>query len=529
MSDRLRLAASVIVAVVSVVGVAGVLTLAGESPLDEPPADTAASGDEVEAAAPAPGEVPHPDVPVIEAVLPEDVDEVRWGADVDGLLRFRGNLTHTFHGRGPLPADPEIAWRHPERPMCITERTTRQVTDEDGETRQVVDERQWCGTGWTGQPVIAPRDDGGTEVIIGGFDGLVYFLDGDTGAQLREPFRTGFQIKGTGALDPDGYPIYYTGSRDGRMRAIALDREPVEELWGIDAHPQRVWNNDWDGSPAIVDDMMLVGGEDSWFYAIELNRSYGPDGLVRVEPEVLVEHPGFDDELFRAIGDRNVSIENSVAVDLERDRVAFANSGGRVHVLALSALREGRVEVLLDVWLGDDIDASIVIDPDDGALYVAIELQRFLSRADEVGQVVRLDVDRPHDPIRWGVAVPPRRAGEDGGSWATPALHDGLLYVVTHPGDLLVLDTETGDEVFRDDLGWHSWSSPVIVDDGDGGHQLLVATCTDPHLRAYDLANPRRPRELWRLPLPGCIESTPAVWDGQIWVGSRDGYFYGIR
>ena len=468
------------------------------------------------------GEIPPEDA------APDPEPEPQWGDAVAGLLRFRGNLTHTSYGQGPLPTDPQVAWRFPDSPMCITERTTRQVTGEDGQPTTEVSERIWCGTGWTGQPIVWDRDDGITEVIIGGFDGLVYFLDGDTGEQTREPFRTGFQIKGTGALDPDGYPLYYTGSRDGYFRVLALDREPVAEVWRMASHPQGVWNNDWDGSPAIIDDVMYVGGEDSWFRAIQLNRSFDDDGQVTVDPEVLIEIPGFNSELFAAIGDRNVSIENSVAIDVERDRVVFANSGGRLLAFSLSALSRGEEVTLFDVWLGDDIDASIVIDPDDGALYVAIELQRFLARADEVGQLVRLDLDQPDDPIVWSIDVPPQRPGDDGGIWATPALHAGHLYVATHPGELLVVDTTSGDVVFRDDIGWHAWSSPVVVE-SDGRAELLVATCMDPHLRSYDLSDPAQPVEGWRMGLPGCIESTPAVWDGRIWVGSRDGFFYAIR
>ena len=38
----------------------------------------------------------------------------------------------------------------------------------------------------------------------------------------------------------------------------------------------------------------------------------------------------------------------------------------------------------------------------------------------------------------------------------------------------------------------------------------------------------RTPRELWNLQLFGCVESTPAVWHGMIYVGARGGYFYGI-
>jgi len=39
----------------------------------------------------------------------------------------------------------------------------------------------------------------------------------------------------------------------------------------------------------------------------------------------------------------------------------------------------------------------------------------------------------------------------------------------------------------------------------------------------------REPPELWSLRIDGgCIESTPAVWRGMIFVGTRSGGFYGI-
>lgn len=36
------------------------------------------------------------------------------------------------------------------------------------------------------------------------------------------------------------------------------------------------------------------------------------------------------------------------------------------------------------------------------------------------------------------------------------------------------------------------------------------------------------PKILWTVHLDGCIESTPAVWYGMLWVGARGGQFYGI-
>jgi hypothetical protein len=61
----------------------------------------------------------------------------------------------------------------------------------------------------------------------------------------------------------------------------------------------------------------------------------------------------------------------------------------------------------------------------------------------------------------------------------------------------------------------------VVIDD-----RLVVATCETAELRAYSLEDPARPERLWTLApaAGGCIESTPAVWEGQIYVGSRDGF-----
>ena len=109
-------------------------------------------------------------------------------------------------------------------------------------------------------------------------------------------------------------------------------------------------------------------------------------------------------------------------------------------------------------------------------------------------------------------------------AWATPALGDGVLYAATHPGDLLAIDTDTGEVLWTDAIGFHAWSSPLIVDD----HLLVAVDCeAGGGLRAYSLADPTRPVRTWNLPHGGgCIESTPTVWEGRIFVGSRDGFFY---
>lgn len=466
-----------------------------------------------------------------------------WG-EVVGMLQFRGNPQHTWYGLGPVPFEPTHTWRYPARAMCSTEVVgSRQVPVMDPATGQQQTDpetgapvfreepviKEWCGTGWTGQPIVWERPDGITEVIFGAYDGGVHFLDAATGQRTRPTFFTGQMIKGTVTLDPDGFPLLYTGSRDNHFRVIALDRPEPTELWRMSPHPQGRWNNDWDGNASIVDGVLHVGGEDSWYRAVDLRRSYDESGMVVVDPVVLVEMPGFTDQLFRDVGDGNVSIENSVAVDVERDRLWFGNSAGRVVALDISRVRDGEVEVVLDIWLGDDIDGSIVVDHD-GTVVIPIEYERKNARSREVGQLVKLDADRPDDPIVWSVHVPddprPGVAEDDGGIWATPALYAGHLYVTTHPGDLLVVDAATGEVTYTERIGYHEWASPVVVDD-----TLVVARCDPGALLAYGLDDPSRPVPMWAVDNPSgaCIESTPTVWKGSIYVGSRDGFFHAWR
>ena len=72
-------------------------------------------------------------------------------------------------------------------------------------------EKTWCGTGWTGQPAVFERQ-GKTWVVFGAYDYAVHFLDAATGRELLPSFRTGDIIKGSVTVDPDGFPLVYTGS-----------------------------------------------------------------------------------------------------------------------------------------------------------------------------------------------------------------------------------------------------------------------------------------------------------------------------
>ncbi len=426
---------------------------------------------------------------------------------VEGLLTFRGSPTRSFYGTGPIAAEPTIRWAYPETGSLCRRSTVGATTS------------TWCGLGWTGQPTLFKRE-GVLWTIFGALDGSVHFLDARTGAALLPPFRTGDIIKGSATIDPDGFPLVYVGSRDNYFRVLAFDGDEARELWRLDARSvaPTLWNNDWDGSALVLDDYLFVGGENSRIHIAKLNRSYGSDGRVAVDPELVFHAAGWDSELLAAVG-QNVSIENSVAIS--GDTLYFANSGGLVQGWDISGLKDGvEPERVFRYWVGDDVDASVVVD-EEGMLYVGVEFERNTSRARELGQVIKLDPSRSgEDALMWAIA---ENQGLDTGVWGTPALYQDLLIFAGEGGRLRAVERATGAEVWSIELGVHLWQSPVVVDD-----VLVMGNCSGV-LRAFDLQGRDRPIERWALPLDqNCIEATPAVWDGWIVIGTRSGRVYGV-
>jgi hypothetical protein len=441
---------------------------------------------------------PTPPAPIVEAPLAP-------APKVRGVTMFRGNNTRTFYGTGPLPTNPSVLWQYPKTKALCGSSTVRGKTT------------QWCGNGWTGQPVIWERPDGITELIFGAYDKKIHFLNAETGEKTRESFATGDIIKGSVTLDPDGYPILYSGSRDNFYRIIALDRAVPTELWKLEARvSDGVWNNDWDGNGLVEDDILYQGSENGIFHIIKLNREYDMDGNVSVNPTELATIPTFSTEFIEQVGDEDLSIESSPLK--VGDIVYITNSGGRIMGFDVSRVEEGIAPTVFDFWTGDDTDATLIADAD-GFIYAVSEDERLNARSKEVGQIMKLDPRNTVNPLVWGVRVP-KKNGYTGGVWATPALFKDHLYVPTNPGDLLTINTKTGKVTSTIPLGFHNWSSPNIIDES-----LVVGTC-EGNLEAFSLKDPASPSPLWSLPIlgKGCIESTPVVWNGNFYFGTREGF-----
>ena len=440
-------------------------------------------------------------------VDPASVGQPYSGATVPGMLTFRGNPTRTYSGQGPVPSAPRPVWRYPGAAMCS-------ISEDRGEVST------WCGTGWTGEPAVFERD-GRTWLVFGAYDRAVHFVDAATGRDILPPFPTGDLIKGSVTVDPNGFPLVYVGSRDGFYRVLAFDREQPTELWRLSANdvsPTK-WNDDWDGSGLVLGDFLFEGGENSQMHVVKLNRGTGADGKVTVAPALVWNAPGWDDELLAAAGDNEMSIENSVAIS--GDTLYFANSGGLVQGWDISGLRTGAgpPQRVFRFWTGEDTDASVVVD-EQGMLYVGSEWEKKRPRAAEVGQMMKLDPHRADDPLVWSQ----HDAGADkSGVWGTPGIAGDLVIFTTYSGRAVGIDRGSGAVRWEKRLPAPLMGSPSIVDG------IWFQGDCDGVLHAYDVRNPAvDPPELWQVPLGSCIESTPAVWNGRLYVGTRGGFVFGI-
>ncbi len=142
-----------------------------------------------------------------------------------------------YYGEGPVPLDPVIGWRVPVGADVLRvlrgDRAERMVRD--GLDRPA--QRARAARTARSRSVRAP-----TTACTTSSTGL-------TGLPVRPPLPTRDLAKGSATSDPDGFPLYYAGSRDGRFRIVATDRKEPLVLWSVQGatsvdRPLR--NDDWD-------------------------------------------------------------------------------------------------------------------------------------------------------------------------------------------------------------------------------------------------------------------------------------------
>jgi outer membrane protein assembly factor BamB len=414
----------------------------------------------------------------------------------------------------------------------------------------------WPGSGWTGQPIIInwPKETVNimnvneefknkdlTEVIYPILDGNIYFLDLETGKPTRDKIKLGYSVKGTGMVDPRGYPLFYTGMglnenngkyTDFKYRIYSLlDQKEIFSIMGKDALSYRGSWGAFDSSGILSKetDTLINVGENGLIYKTKLNTKYDEaNGTLSISPEVTkfqykssYNNPGAD-----------YGIENSPAI--YRNLMYTVDNGGTLLCLDINNLEP--------VWMydiQDDTDSTIVIEEEeDGVfIYTANEVDKRCAN----GKASKADCNIRKFNALTGELVWQRdytcyyRSGINGGVLGTPLLGkddiaDRIIFPVCFTGSqmdgkLVALDKKTGEEIWVRELEYYSWSSPVDIK-GDDGKTYALLCGYDGFMRLFD---PMTGEDLDKVSLGVNIESSPSVYNDIAVVGSYAKKIFGVR
>ena len=413
----------------------------------------------------------------------------------------------------------------------------------------------WSGCGWSGQPLIARWDDetkelmniypekkrkkGLTEVIYATLDGNIYFYDIDDGEPTRDKLRVGMTFKGTGTLDPRGYPIMYIGSgiasggKDQRMFAINLiDTSIIYEQSGSDSDSFRYWPA-FDSSPLIdaETDTLIWPGENGLLYTIKLNTEYDAEnGTIDIDPENVVKARYRTQKT--ASGGRWEGYESSCVI-VGRYLYISENSG-MFFCVDLNTMELKWAQDTLD-----DSNASPIFewkDDGNGYIYTAPSL-RWTAQGGK-GTTTLFNLDAKTGEILWEVPYECRTYSEtSGGVQSSPVLGrkgtdlEGLIIFniaftsASNSGILVALDTETGDVVWEYEMKNYTWSSPVAVYTPDNFGYLVVCDS----IGDVKLIDGVDGEFIDSVNIGSNVEASPAVFDNKLVVGTRGSKICGIE
>ena len=455
---------------------------------------------------------------------------------VEGVLTFRGDHSRTHPSYGTRQ---------------ITEKKLEVVWTSETSAISALDSF-WPGTGWTGQPLLVhwpektrlamnlreeAKNKDLVEVIYPTLDGNIYFLDLDTGLYTRDKINFGFSFKGTGAVDPRGYPLLYVGQglndNSGKKSAFQyrifslLDQKQIWGLPGSDPEAYRSWGA-FDASGLIhwQTDTLIQAGENGLINRIKLNSAFDADaGTVSLNPTVTKYR-------YKSNYSANLGTENSPA--FYRNLIYFADNGGTLQCLDINTFEP--------VWmakLGDDTDVTTTVseEPDGVFVYTANQVDaRLKAKGSGTADCNIRKFNALTGELVWQVDVPAMyQYYINGGALATPLIgKDDIADLVifnialtggTNKGTLLALDKKTGEKVWEKQLDSYSWSSPVDLRSDDGKTWGLICGFSG----FMHLFDPRTGEMVDSVSLEGNIESSPAVYDDMIVVGSYAKKIFGVR
>lgn len=472
---------------------------------------------------------------------------ISWGnsetyADIDGVLTFRGSPQRdspTFGTADITEQQLEVVWSKDIG-----------VVEAEGSV--------FPGAGWTGQPLLVNwpaetkqamgftaeqvNDSSFVEVLYPVFDGNIYRLDLQTGEPTTEPINSGFGFKGTGSVDPRGYPLLYAGQglhekdgETGEFRYRIFDLTTNQEIGGIpgdDPVSQRTDPVGWGAfdSSGLIDkrtDTLIEAGENGVIYKVKLNSNFDAEaGTVSIDPTVT-----------KMVYDTQISKQRGI----EDSPAAWNN-------LMYASDNDGNLicwdATTLDiVWAqadenADNADATIALDAtDEGPMLYTGNSVGWRGYERENQEANLRKVNGLTGETEWEFDVPAYFNWHvKGGLVASPLLGKGeasdlVIFNVARTsapseGNLIAIDKETGQVVWNRQLAKYSWSSPVSITATDGKQYGVYGDSAG----ELHLFNMNTGEDYASVSLGGKnIEASVAAYGNMLVVANYDQKIWGIR
>ena len=414
------------------------------------------------------------------------------------------------------------------------------------------------GIGWPGQPAIVKwatevrermmiNDEKRSvtalkEVILGGQDGKIYFLDLMDGEATREPIDMGAPSGGGVSIATSGAPILGIGQNYGNLSNKQVDNgyhfynllNNKREI--LLSSRDKLANSSFTGvsGAALFDKMTgtaIFGSQNGLIYSVELGTLQ--ESFDHIGVKLTIKSPAIQRYKSQASKQdkKTTNIDGSIA--MYDGFVFYGDEAGVLQCVNMNTL-----STVWAVKTGDDIEATPALDLEEDGETLALYTANTIKSQGRRGVSTIRRYNARTGKLVWEYEIPELVFASKFkiGCVASPvvgeySIGDMVIFTATNGAEgslVIALNKANGSVVWTRQLESETYSSPVAIYNEEGEAWIIQAESNgNVHLLSGKTGEIRN-----TLTLEGTIEASPAVYKNILVIGTTgkdQGAIYGIQ